>query len=162
MWARLPTPGHTVFVSFSMFFIFLATVQVLQCVCVTISTFFRFSHHNPGPTVCISHISRFSLFLTIIQVLQCVFPILHVLQCFSPYAMSYSVSYSFPLFVNCLAIFQVLQCEFLIFLVGQLAPHIPGTAVCISHFSSFSVFLTIFWVPQVCVSHFPCLSVFSP
>jgi hypothetical protein len=34
--------------------------------------------------------------------------------------------------------------------------------VCISHFSSFSVFLTIFWVPQVCVSHFPCLSVFSP
>ena len=57
------------------------------CVCHNFYVL-EFSHYNPGPTVCISHISRFSLFLTIIQVLLCVFPILHVLQCFSPYSRS--------------------------------------------------------------------------
>ena len=78
-----------------------------------------------------------------------------------------------------LAIFQVLSCEFLIFLVGQFSRHIPGPTVCVFHFARFSVFLTIFQlltcefliyfvsffrnnpVPIVCVSHFPCFSVFS-
>ena len=57
--------------------------------------------------------------------------------------------------------------------------HSPVPTVCVSHFSHFSVFLTIFQlltcefliyfvsffrnnpVPIVCVSHFPCFSVFS-
>ena len=57
--------------------------------------------------------------------------------------------------------------------------HSPVPTVCVSHFSYFSVFLTIFQlltcefliyfvsffrnnpVPIVCVSHFPCFSVFS-
>ena len=43
-----------------------------------------------------------------------------------------------------LAIFQFLQCEFLIFLVGQLLCHISGPTVWISDFSHFLVFLAIF------------------
>ena len=45
-----------------------------------------------------------------------------------------------------LAIFQVLSCEFLIFLVGQFSRHIPGPTVCVFHFARFSVFLAIFQV----------------
>ena len=78
------------------------------------------------------------------------------------------------------AIFQVLPCEFLIFLFCEFSCHIPGPTGYISHFSRFSLFLTIFqvlqWVclifqffeftlpipvPTMWVSHFR-LSVFSP
>jgi hypothetical protein len=49
----------------------------------------------------------------------------------------------FPGFSVFLAVFQVLQCTFLIFHFFQcFFCHIPG--------------------PKVCVSHFPCFSVFSP
>ena len=98
-------------------------------------TFFSVSCHIPGHTVCVSFSTFFSFFIKI-QVLQCVFPIFHVLhcfslysrsytlcyfwpvlQCFSPCFRSYQVSVSFSLFVTFLAIFQVLQCEFIIFLL---------------------------------------------
>jgi hypothetical protein len=62
--------------------------------------------------------------------------------------MSYHVSFSFSPFISFLAIFQVLQCKFLNFLVGQVSRHIPGPIVCISHFARFSEFLTIFQVKQ--------------
>ena len=119
--------------SFSSFVSFLHISQDLQC-CLMLHVF-QFSHHNPDPTVCISHISRF--FTAIFHVLQCLFLSLHNFQCFSPYFMSYHVSVSFSPFVTFLAINQVLQCEFLFFQVGQFTRHIPGPTVCISYFSHF-------------------------
>ena len=98
---------------------------------------FQFSHHSPGPILCISHIAIFSLCLAIFHVLQCVFLILHVYHCFLPYFTSYHVSCSFSLFVSFLAIFQILQCKFLIFLVGQFSHHNLDPTVCISHFFTF-------------------------
>ena len=56
----------------------------------------------------------------------------------------------FSLFSLFLAIFQVLQCEFLIFLVCQFFRHITGPTVWVSHFSRFLRFLAIFQV-------LPCL-----
>ena len=119
------------FISFSTFFIFLAIFPVLECLCLIFHTI-QISCHNPGSTVCISHISRFSLFLAIFQVLPCVFLFLHVFQCFSPYFMSYPVSFSFP------------RCQF--------SHHIPGATVSNFHFLRFTVFLAIFQViPFLCL-----------
>jgi hypothetical protein len=47
-----------------------------------------------------------------------------------------------------LAIFKVKQCFFHIFHIFQFCHHIPGTTMCISYFSWFSVFLAIFHVLQ--------------
>ena len=98
------------------------------------------------------------------------FLIFHVFQCFSPYSESYSVCVSFSRFSHFsshisgssvyiyrssrfslfLAIFQVLPCEILIFLVSQFFRHITGPTVWVSHFSRFLRFLAIFHV-------LPCL-----
>jgi hypothetical protein len=51
---------------------------------------------------------------------------------------------NFSRFSVFLAIFQVIQCLWLIFHIFQISPHNPGPRVCISHFQSFSVSLTIF------------------
>ena len=88
---------------------------------------------------------------------------------------------SFSIFsIACfLAIFQDLQCEFLIFLVGEFYRHIPGSTVGISHFSRFSLFLAIFQAiqcfclifqvfqfshqnpgPTVCITHTSSFSLF--
>ena len=88
------------------------------------STFLSVSRHIPGQTVFVSHFPRFSVF--------------------SPYSRSNSVFVSFFTFFSFLAIFHVLECEFLIFHVFQFSRHNPGSIVCISHFSRFSVFLAIF------------------
>ena len=89
-----------------------------MCVCLIFHVF-RFSHHIPGPIVCVFHFPRFSVF--------------------SPYSRSYREYFSFSTFFNVsrhipgsavyvahfarfsvfLAIFQVLQCAFLIFHVFQ-------------------------------------------
>jgi hypothetical protein len=58
------------------------------------STFFSFFSIS-APTVCVSHFQPFSVSL--------------------PYYRSYSVHLSFSTFFSILAIFRVLQCEFLIF-----------------------------------------------
>ena len=127
-------------------------------------------------------------FLSILQVLQCAILIFHLFQCFSPYSRSSSVFVSFstfflisrhlpgptmcishfPLFSVFLAIFQVLQCVFLIFHDFQfsrhippsysvhfpfanffsVSRHIPGHTVFVSHFQRFSVFLAIFQILQ--------------
>ena len=48
------------FLNFQPFSVFLAIFHVLKCVFLIFRDF-QFSHHNPGPTVCISHFSRFSV-----------------------------------------------------------------------------------------------------
>ena len=136
--------SYYVSLSFSSFVRVLAIFQILQMCVPHLPRFFRYSLHNPGPTVCIFHISGFSIFLTIFQFLQCVFLTLHVFQCFLPCFMSYHVSFSWFSFVSFLIIYQVLQCEFLLFQVGQFFCHIPGPTVCVSHFARFSVFIAYF------------------
>ena len=182
------------FLNFHVFSVFHAIFHVNRYLSF-IFRVFQFSHHNPGPTECISHFWSFSLSLAIFQVLQCVcvsfysfvsfLTIFQVLHCrillfhvfsvschipghrvfvshfprfsvFSPLSRSYSVYFSFFYVFHCffpcfshfavfsvfIAIFQVLPCEFLIFLVGQFSRHIPIPTVCISHLSRFQCFLS--------------------
>jgi len=126
-------------VSLSVIFSFHAIFQVLQCAFLIFHVFsdfvifqfvkwmslifhdFQFSCHIPCPTV---DISKFSTFFS--------FP-RHISRskvCISPF----SVIFIF------LAIFQVLQCAFLIFHVFQRFRHF-SIQVDVSHFPSFSVFL---------------------
>ena len=90
--------------------------------------------------------------------------------------------FSFSVIFTFLAIFQVLQCAFLIFLVFQwfrnfssrhvdvshfpwfsVSCHIPcPTAVDISKFSTFFSFPRHISRPKVCISHFPWFSIFLP
>ena len=88
---------------------FLIIFQVLQCSCL-IFHIFKFSHHTPGPRVCICHFPHFLVFLAIFHILPCVFFILYNFQfsrhtpgptvcishfphfyCLSPYSRSNSV-----------------------------------------------------------------------
>ena len=89
--------GSTVRIyQFSGFLIFLVIFHYLISV-ILIFHDFQFSCHIPFPTEDISHFQAFSVFLAICHVLQHVCLIFHI--------FSY------------LAIFQVLQCEFINFLV---------------------------------------------
>jgi hypothetical protein len=64
---------------------------------------------------------------------------------------------NFPTFSVLLAILHVLKCVFLIFRDIQFSQQIPGSTVCISHFSCFSVFLTMFQViPCLCLIFHVC------
>ena len=133
--------SHTEHFSFSIFFtVFLLHIS-LYSVCVSFSTFFRVfflffcDFHFTFYTF-----SRFSFFL--------------------PYSRSYSVHFSFSTFLSgffFFAIFQVLECPFLIirdfsvfldkfqitqclcliFHVFQFSWHIPGPTVCVFHFLRF-------------------------
>ena len=153
-------PGPKVCVShFARFSLFPAIFQVLPCEFL-IFLFGHFFHHNPDPPlVCIPYFPSFSVFfffffaifqvlncmflisivisfLAILQFLQCAFLIFHVFECFWPYSKSnsvcvfqfFSVSH-FAIFSVVLAIFHVLPCEFLIFLVWPFSRHIPGPTV---------------------------------
>jgi hypothetical protein len=90
------------------------------------------------------------------------------------------VYFSFSVIFSFLAIFQHLQCAFLIFHGFDVSRHIPGKTVFVSYFPRFSVFspyamsynvhfsfFMFFSVsrhiscPTVCVSHFLLFSVFS-
>jgi hypothetical protein len=166
--------SYTVEFSFFMYSVCLAIFQVIECLCLIFHVF-QFSHHYPGPTVCISH---FFMFFT---VSFHVFLILQFFQCLSPYSRYYHVSFSFSLLVSFLGIFLFLQCAFLIFHVFSVSCHIPGHKVFVSHFSRFTVFslysrsycvhfsfFNFFSVSRhipdhiVLMSHFPLFSVFSP
>jgi hypothetical protein len=134
-------PVPIVYISHLLLFsVFLPILQVIQCLClifhifqfscqnpdttVCISQYFTYSivsHHISGPTVRVSHFARFLVF-------------------FLSYFLSYHVSFSFYSFVTFLTIFQVLQCEFLIFLVGEFHRHITDPTVGVSHFSRFQCF----------------------
>ena len=119
------------------FFILMAIIRVLQCVFLFFHVFHCFSTYSrsyslylsfckffnvssdiPGQTVFVSHFLPFSVFL--------------------PYSRSYSVHFTFSTFFSFLAIFQVLQCVFLIFHDFQFSRHSPGpTVLFISHFLRF-------------------------
>ncbi len=161
-----------------------------------------FSLHIPGPSVCISFFTLFSDFIIfrrwadvfIFHDFQFSFAIFHVLQWtflnFPPFSVFLAyisrpkvcISH-FPWFSVFSAIFQVLQCAFLIFsfsrfLVislffksssGMFLFSMIFSFLAIFHvlqwtflnFPPFSVFLaSIFPRPKVCISHFPWFSVF--
>ena len=127
-------------------------------------SFFKFiivSHHISRPTVCFSNFPWFSVFL--------------------PYSRFYSVHFSFSNFfsVSCHipghTVFVTLFPRYSVFC------HSLDPTVCISYSSSFSVFLTIFYVlqfvfltfrdflfsrhtpcPTVCISHFAIFECYSP
>jgi len=61
--------SYTVFLPFHTFFKFFAKIQVLLY--FSYFTFFTVSHHNPDPTVYVSHFPRLSVFLTTLPVLPC-------------------------------------------------------------------------------------------
>ena len=141
--------GPTVCIShFPLFSVFLAIIQVKQCLCLIFHifqfslcylgpkvffSFFKFasvSHRISHPTVCVSHFPWYSWYFSryIPGPRECI-----------------SHSLTFSLF---LAIFQVKQCLCLIFHVFQFSHHIPVPTLWISHFPPFSVFLAIFQVEQ--------------
>ena len=128
---------------FPHFSVLLKIFQVIQCLCFIFHVF-QFSCHIPSKRVFLFHFPHFSFFsryyrsysvfltfstfcicLAIYQVLQFAFLIFHVIHCFSPYSSSYGVCYPF-------------------LLVFSVSCHIPGTTILVSHFSPFSVFLSIF------------------
>jgi hypothetical protein len=146
--------SYSVCVSFSMFFRFLAKIQVLQCVffiflikiqvlqcLLLIFHVFSVSHHIPGPTLCVSLFASFSMFLAIFHVLPCEFSFPR-LSVFSPYSRSYSVFVSFYTFFSFLAIIQVLWCTFLIFPFFSVSLHISGHTMFVSPFPRFLLFST--------------------
>ena len=179
--------SNSVCFSFSTFFQVSEHIHILEFVFL-IFLVFQFSNHTPGPTVCISHFPRISVFLHISGPTMFVsyFPRFSI---FFPQSSSYSVNFSYLKFftvsyhIPCttvcvshftsfslfLAIFHVLLCDFLHFLVFQLSVfspysksysvcvilnlfpfpcHNPGPTVDISHFLLFSVFLAILHVIQ--------------
>ena len=97
------------------------------------------SRHIPGQTVFVYHFPFF-------------------ISGFSPRSMSYQVIFSFPELVSFLAIFQVLQCAFLIFHIFQcFSPYSISYHVCVS-FSTFFSFLPII---QTYSAHFSFFTLFS-
>jgi hypothetical protein len=183
-------PGPTVCnFHFSIFSVFLAIFQFIQCLCLNFHVF-KFSQQNPRytvciaqyftystvschisvSTVCVSHFAHFSVFLPQSSSYTVCFSYLkfftvsylpysmsysvilisHTFQCFSPYFLSYYVSFSISSFVSFLAIFQVLQpvSVCLILHVFPFPSHNPGPTVYISHLLRFSVFVSIFQVIQ--------------
>ena len=146
------------FASFSMFF---TVFYVLTCVFL-IFLICQFSHHILGPTMWVSHFPHWSVFSWNSQSYSVHFHVLHVFECFSPYSRSYSVCVLFSTFFQfshhnpctpvCifyisrfslfLAIYQILQCVFLICTFYKVSWHIPGHTLFASHFLHFfSVFL---------------------
>jgi len=66
-----------------------------------------------------------------------------VLQCFSPYSMSYNVCVSFSAFFGFLAIFRVLQCVFLIFHISMFLAIFQDLLCEFFIFFSFSRFIAL-------------------
>ena len=97
------------------------------------------SRHIPGQTVFVYHFPFF-------------------ISGFSPRSTSYQVIFSFPELVSFLAIFQVLQCAFLIFHIFQrFSQYSTSYHVCVS-FSTFFSFLPII---QTYSAHFSFFTLFS-
>ena len=98
------------------------------------------SRHIPGQTVFVYH-----------------FPF--SISGFSPRSTSYQVIFSFPELVSFLAIFQVLQCAFLIFHIFQrFSQYSTSYHVCVS-FSTFFSFLPIIQTYSAHCSFFTLFSV---
>ena len=122
--------------SFSFFFLvsFIAIIQVLQCAFLIFHVF-TFSHQIPSRTVFVSYFPRFSVF----------FPQSSSYSVNFSYLKFFTVSYHNPCTTVCvshftsfslfLAIFHVLLCDFLHFLVFQLSvfsPYSKSYSVCVS------------------------------
>uniref|UniRef100_A0A0V1KJV0 Uncharacterized protein n=1 Tax=Trichinella nativa TaxID=6335 RepID=A0A0V1KJV0_9BILA len=147
------------------FFLDLSPYSKSYRVFFSILTFFTVSRHFPGPTI-----------LAIIQdqqcVMQCLCFIFHVFL-FSRYTPDPTVCIShFSCFSLFLAIFQILPCEFLIFIVCQFFRripyhkcylHKPGATLCISQFSCSSFFTVSRHspVPTVVSHHIPAPNIVS-
>ena len=100
------------FLILHVFSVFLATFQLLQCVFLILHVF-QFSHHIPGPTMWVSHFPRLSGF-SLYSRSNSVCVSFSTFSIFLPYSRFYHVRYSFSTFFSFLAIFQVLQCVYLI------------------------------------------------
>ena len=113
-----------------------------------------------------SHFRRLSLFSPYTIFLQCVshYPRFSI---FSPYTDPTVYISHFSRFSLFLAIFQVLPCEFLGFLVGHFSRHIQSPTVFVSHFPHFSGSRHIHILEFVCLiflvfqfsRHIPCPTV---
>jgi len=154
-----------------MIFSFLDIFQVLQYAFLIFPIFQCFSTYFKSYSVCFSFSMIFN-FLAILLVLHCVFPFFHVFQCFwhisrptvcvspfpwvsvffSGYSRKYSVHFSFSSFWVFRDTFQVKKSFSLIFHVFQFSCHIPGPAVCISHFQLFQCSSPYFTSYSVCFS----------
>ena len=106
---------------------------------------------------------------SIFHSLQCLYLIFHVFQfsrhilwtrlcishfpCFSVFLAIFQVVQCVflisPLFTVFLAIYQVLPCDFLIFLTCHFSCHIPGPTVCVCVCVSFSTFFGFLAILQV-------------
>ena len=115
--ASCHSSGQRLFLShFPRFFSFLVIFHVLECVFLIVHDF-QFSHHNQGPTGCISHFPPF--------------------LCSSPYLTSKRAWFSFSMIFSFLTIIKVLQGAFLIFHLFSVPQHISHPTVCVSHFHNF-------------------------
>jgi hypothetical protein len=142
------------FLNFPSFSVFLAIFHVLKCVFL-ISCDFQFSHHIPGPTVCISHFSRFSVILSFFKSSSGCFSFSMIFRFLAIFHVLQWTFLNFPPFSVFLAVFHVLKCVFLISRDFQVSYHIPGPTVDISKFSSFFCFPRHISFPKVCIPHFP-------
>ena len=101
---------------FHVFSVFLS-YSTSWSVCFSLSMIFLFSHHNQGPTGCISHFPPF--------------------LCSLPYLTSKRACFSFSMIFSFLTIIKVLQGAFLIFHLFSVPQHISHPTVCVSHFHDF-------------------------
>ena len=123
-----------------MIFSFPPIFQVLQCAFLIFKLFQCFLPYSRSYSFCVSF-NTFFCFLGTIQFLQCVFLIFKIFHCFLPTIFHVLQCDShFTCFSVFLAVFLVLLCEFLFFLVFQFSRLIPGptVCVCVSHFTRFS------------------------
>jgi hypothetical protein len=139
--------------SFSTFFIFL---DIFQCTFLIFHVF-QFSRHISALQCVFVFFQLFQCFSSYSRSYSEHFSFSTFFECFSPYSRSKSVCISFSLLVSFLAIFLVLQCAFLIFLIfHRFSPYPRSYSVCVS-FSTFFRFLAIIQFP---ISHFSRFSVF--
>ena len=113
-------------------------------------TFLNVSRHIPGPTVCAFHFPNFSVYSSYSRSYRVHFSFSTLFNVFLPYSRSNNVCVSFFTFFIFLAVFQVLQCAFLIFHLFQcFLLYSMSNSVFILFFSLFSFLKSVFF------SHFP-------
>ena len=140
--------------SFFMFFSDFVIFQVVKWMFLLFHDF-HFSCHIPHPTVDISKLSNFFCFPRLISPPKVC--ISHFPEIFSFFAIFQVLQCAFLIFhvFQCFIIFQVVKWMFLIFHDFQFSCHIPRPTVDISKFSTFFSFPRLISPPKVCISHFP-------
>ena len=115
---------------------------------------FQLSRHILGPTVCIFHFSRFSVISSFFKSSSGCFSFSMIFSFLAIFHVLLLSFLYFPTFSVFLRIFHVLKCVFLIFRDFQFSRHIPGSTVCISHFSRFLVISSFFKSSSGCFFFF--------